>query len=323
MPSPLVGTAEAPVAADSSSDLAAGSASQDSLAWRQQVAEKLNRYQARRKPRPPRYPSLRLQFEQTECDHASHGILAETNAYQPVSSGGASPALALDSFAEPAAPPPAPAPPPALPATAKILEFPRSWAAPPAPLEELAEPVMAQPRILEVPALPPAPPALGGITIEAALKPALEKRPGIDIPLHSAPLLRRLLAAGVDTLVVAAACALFASVFWRVAAVRPPRLQILAFMAALASFLWAAIQYLSLIYSRTTLGLQLARLDLCRFDGTSPSRRLRRWRVLASFLSAASLGMGYLWIFLDEDALCWHDRITHTYLAPKRHQTAK
>jgi hypothetical protein len=32
--------------------------------------------------------------------------------------------------------------------------------------------------------------------------------------------------------------------------------------------------------------------------------------------------MGYLWVFLDEDALCWHDRITHTYLAPKRHQTA-
>jgi hypothetical protein len=27
--------------------------------------------------------------------------------------------------------------------------------------------------------------------------------------------------------------------------------------------------------------------------------------------------MGYAWLFLDEDALCWHDRITHTYLAPK------
>jgi hypothetical protein len=26
--------------------------------------------------------------------------------------------------------------------------------------------------------------------------------------------------------------------------------------------------------------------------------------------------MGYAWVFLDEDALCWHDRITHTYLAP-------
>ncbi len=48
------------------------------------------------------------------------------------------------------------------------------------------------------------------------------------------------------------------------------------------------------------------------------TRRLRRWRVLASYLSAVSLGMGYAWVFLDEDSLCWHDRITHTYLAPIR-----
>jgi hypothetical protein len=26
--------------------------------------------------------------------------------------------------------------------------------------------------------------------------------------------------------------------------------------------------------------------------------------------------MGYVWVLLDEDALCWHDRISHTYLAP-------
>jgi hypothetical protein len=79
---------------------------------------------------------------------------------------------------------------------------------------------------------------------------------------------------------------------------------------------------LLIVYSGTTPGLLLARLELTRFDGAPVNRRLRRWRVLASFLSAVSLGMGYLWVFLDEDALCWHDRITHTYLAPKRHQTA-
>jgi hypothetical protein len=31
--------------------------------------------------------------------------------------------------------------------------------------------------------------------------------------------------------------------------------------------------------------------------------------------------MGYAWVFLDEDALCWHDRITHTYLAPVRRES--
>jgi hypothetical protein len=66
--------------------------------------------------------------------------------------------------------------------------------------------------------------------------------------------------------------------------------------------------------------LRVAGLELARFDGTSTSRSLRRWRVLASWLSAVSAGMGYVWVFLDEDALCWHDRITHTYLAPRRRE---
>src|ERR1700693_5085300 len=39
------------------------SATDDSATWRLEVAARLNRYQSRRKPRPPRYPSLRLPFE--------------------------------------------------------------------------------------------------------------------------------------------------------------------------------------------------------------------------------------------------------------------
>jgi len=42
-------------------------APEDSAAWRQEVAARLNRYQSRRKPRPPRYPSLRLRFEEDEA----------------------------------------------------------------------------------------------------------------------------------------------------------------------------------------------------------------------------------------------------------------
>jgi hypothetical protein len=57
---------------------------------------------------------------------------------------------------------------------------------------------------------------------------------------------------------------------------------------------------------------------LSRFDGSPAKRSLRRWRVLASYLSAVSLGMGYAWLFLDEDGLCWHDRITRTYFAPRK-----
>src|SRR5207245_8328659 len=128
---------------------------------------------------------------------------------------------------------------------------------------------------------------------------------------------RRFAAAVLDGLIIAAASALFGFIFWKIAAVQPPRVQILGLSAAMPCLLWAAYQYLLITYSGSTPGLRLAGLEVTHFDGTRVTRRRRRWRVLASYLSAISLGMGYAWLFLDEDALCWHDRITHTYLAPK------
>jgi uncharacterized RDD family membrane protein YckC len=313
----------------------AETANNDSAAWRQEVAARLNRYHSRRKPRPPRYPSLRLRFEENEATAAASPAHPEDSRGSQIMPVVSNQALAFDRFADdfepepvfPAAAPafagaehePAADSPAMAPVTAKIIEFPRSWAPPPAPFDELAEPVTTRPRILEAPELVPPPPALGGITIEPAPHPEFEKRPGIDIPLQAAPLARRVLSAAIDDVVIALACALFAFIFWKLTAIRPPRIQMIGFLAGLASLFWAAYQYLLVVYAGTTPGLLLARLELSRFDGSRVPRRLRRWRVLASFLSAVSLGMGYGWVFLDEDSLCWHDRITHTYLAPKRH----
>ncbi|MGA8764822.1 MAG: hypothetical protein WB562_18275, partial [Candidatus Sulfotelmatobacter sp.] len=295
---------------------AVNSLPQDSSGWRQEVAARLSRYQARRKPRPDRYPSLRLRFEDEESNRAG---LAESKAHPPVPGSSSRQALALDGVFESAVPQidallPAPLEPglneqaavfgsgelpgdsphapgraidpvPAQTAaqtTARIIEFPRSSAAPPAPLDELAEPVTDRPRILEAPVLAPPPPALGGIIIEGPEKQAAEKRPGIDIPLQSAPLLRRIIGAALDAVIVFAACILFGFVFWKVAAVRPPDFQILGLVLGLAALFWIACQYLLIVYSGTTPGLLLVRLELTGFNGSPVSRRLRRWRVLAS-----------------------------------------
>jgi uncharacterized RDD family membrane protein YckC len=336
---------------DDSRDDSNEPAPEDSTLWRQEVAARLNRYQARRKPRPPRYPSLRLRFDQEDPARTASGLSAESQLFQQRIATASNQALALDGFADIAAhavetpapttaapetqapektarpsqtaenPQPTASTPTTAPATAKIIEFPRSWTPPPPPLDELAEPVLDRdrPRILEAPEIVPPPPALGGITIEPTPQPDMEKRPGIDIPLQSAPLGRRILAAAIDGVIIATACALFVYIFWRMTptAIRPPQFQILGIAAGLPALFWAAYQYLLVVYSGTTPGSRLARLELARFDGSRASRRLRRWRVLASFLSAVSLGMGYAWVFLDEDSLCWHDRITHTYLAPR------
>ena len=312
----------------------------DPSAWREELAARLDRYRERRKPRAPRYPSLQLRFEEPSSrpaspgplDYAPHDSVLPPVSWQAVALDQDLPsrpdmgrilrqqseAAASSVTASSPADPRLPGPSSGHSASGKIIEFPRSCAAPPVPLDELAEPVTDRPRILDAPAVAPPPPALGGITIEAPESKEAEKRPGIDIPLQSAPLGRRIFAAIIDGVVIAAASALCGFIFSKVSAVRPPVLQLGELAAGVPCLLWAVYQYLLIVYSASTPGLRLARLELNNFDGKTTTRRIRRWRVLASFLSTASLGMGYAWVFLDEDSLCWHDRITHTYLAPKR-----
>jgi uncharacterized RDD family membrane protein YckC len=334
--------ADLALASDSSDE--SESADADAEAWRDELSARLNRYRSRRKVRPPRYPSLSLRFEPFESSpriNASSGSLPPST-FEPVSNQ----ALALDGVRpEPSAAEadvrtgqalvaesaPAPVSHPAGyvsaghsagHATAKIIEFPRfAWGPPTPPPDQLAEPVSERPRILDVPEVEPPPPALGGIIMEATEHPEAEKRPGIDIPLQSAPLGLRIVAAFVDGIIVAVASALFGFIFWKIDALRPPQIQLLGLAAGIPCLFWAAYQYLLVVYSAGTLGLRLAGLELARFDGTATTRSLRHWRVLAGWLSAVSLGMGYAWVFLDEDALCWHDRITHTYMAPKKRRT--
>src|SRR6266436_747318 len=147
--------AEAPSlspAEESSIPADVGLAPEDSPAWRQEVAARLNRYQARRKPRPPRYPSLRLRFEQEDLSAPPSSSSVEAPVFPQRIGTASHQALALDSFAEsathaveiltsaplpqvqtsqetaalrqPRAPTTAPT---TAPATAKIIEFPRSW----------------------------------------------------------------------------------------------------------------------------------------------------------------------------------------------------
>jgi uncharacterized RDD family membrane protein YckC len=183
--------------------------------------------------------------------------------------------------------------------------------------DELAEPVNDRPRILEAPELLPPPPALGGMLIEPVREPEPERQPGVDMPLKTAPLSRRMLAASVDGIFVAGAIVIFGYIFLRFNPSLPQIRMTAEVTAVLTVLLWFAYQSAFLIFCGTTPGLRATRLKISCFDGAPASRNLRRWRVIASALSLASLGLGYAWTFLDEDQLSWHDRITKTHLAPK------
>ena len=290
----------------------------DSESWRNELAARVNNYRARRRPRLPRYPSLQLKFDAPEPAWTAH---VDSSRPVPLPAANRLAVARQDALgtqeeqsiplriAETEAS--------AVAETgARILEFPRSSVPLPA-FDELAEPVVDHPRILEVPELVLPPPALGGISMEAVEEPAQERRPGFELPLQAAPMARRLLAGTIDSLFVITAFTSFAYIFFRITAIVPSLQQAAGISVGLIALFWIAYQYFLIVHAGTTPGLKLAHLRLSRFDGTAVPRKIRRWRVLASVLSGLSLALGYAWCFLDEDRLCWHDRITRTYMAPR------
>lgn len=276
--------------------------------WRSLVSAKVTNYKAR-KPHKERYPSLKLQF-----DLPAPRMSRAMEAFAPIDQNHEVEEVAPQMAREPIAPTPHldPVPRVVMEATARVIEFPR----PASRGDELAEPVIDRPRIVEAPELLPPPPAMGGILIEEQHEVIAERRPGFDVPLQPASLNRRLFAGLFDAVLVLFAVVLFGYVFVRMNGGVPPIRSAAEIAAVLAGIFWPAYQYAFLVYCGRTPGLWAAKLHLARFDGQPATRGLRRWRVLASALSLASLGLGYAWTFLDEDQLSWHDRITKTHLAP-------
>ncbi len=163
--------------------------------------------------------------------------------------------------------------------------------------------------------------------IEPVPQESSDTRAGAGFPLSSASpsasIARRALAGLVDGAVLGTALAAFAAIVLRLnPSLNPVRgpLPTLAgptlagALGAVAVLLGAAYEFLFVVYTGSTPGLRAARLRLAAFDGSPLNRRSRRWRVLASFLSAFAAGLGYLWCVLDQDGLCWHDRITRTHV---------
>ena len=141
------------------------------------------------------------------------------------------------------------------------------------------------------------------------------------IPVHTASMNLRLMAAIVDGCIVAAGVILFAAAF--VSTLNklpgmhgmgdlPP--QAVA-VAATGVFLVLALVYQALFFtfSDATPGMRYARIALCTFNDENPTRAAMRRRIFAAVLSACPLGIGFLWAWLDDDGLGWHDRISRMY----------
>jgi len=290
--------------------------------WRAELVSRLERYRKRRKPRTPRYPSLLLPFDAPESwsrpapSTASAAVGAPSvEAARPTSQQASEETQEQGPYRYPEQDPEQ---------FAKVIEFPRSAAIPVFHPSGLADPVFDRdrPRIVEVPETLPPPPALGGMLLEPAPQETADGRAGADFPVpsarSSASIARRALAAGVDGVILATALAAFVAIFLRLnpglIPLRGPLPTLAGALGVIAVLLWAAYEFLFVVYTGSTPGLRAAGLRLAAFDGSPLDRPLRRWRVLASFLSAISAGLGFVWCILDQDGLCWHDRITRTHV---------
>jgi uncharacterized RDD family membrane protein YckC len=203
----------------------------------------------------------------------------------------------------------------------KVIAFPRQ-AASAREMHRLADPVLLeQPRILDVPeeleALPTTP-FLDGLQFGPNAQPVIAVHAdNVELPFRAAGRAHRLYAALLDCLLVAAGSAVFAAVGYKMLPKLTFSKPVLLTAATLPLLLWAVYQYVLLVYGGATAGMRIAKIRLSTYKGNSPCRRQRRHRVIALYFSTASFAMGLLWAFVDVDSLCWHDRISRTYLTDR------
>lgn len=206
----------------------------------------------------------------------------------------------------------------------KVIRFPRYPRVDPVivqrpPIQELelAEPAPEAPRILDAPEAEATQmellPSFADIHLDEAA-PQVNLCQELESAPKPAPLARRLASGAVDSGIVLFAAGLFGVIFVQIVETAPAGRSTLLFAVAVGATLWSLFQYLFLVYGAATPGMRATQLELFRFNGRRPSRMIRRARALASTLSAVSLGLGFAWALVDEDALCWHDRISQTCL---------
>lgn len=214
-----------------------------------------------------------------------------------------------------------------------LIEFPREIVAPrkarprlaEGPLREEAQADRPQLRIFEVdteaisrtPEAEHPMPEWSSIRLDARVVEQREVDPQLtnylDVPMNTASMEDRLMAALVDLSLASLAFLVFVAVFVGCTAHPPTGKPALAAAGGTLFFFFLLYQYLFFTFSEGTPGMRYARIALCTFEDENPTRRQMQHRIGAMLLSASTLGMGFVWAWFDEDGLGWHDRLSRTY----------
>ena len=133
----------------------------------------------------------------------------------------------------------------------------------------------------------------------------------------SPSLLRRLTAMLYDSLLVVALVGVVNALALAVVAqLTEGKEQILGPPIVQALTILTVVGFFSLFWVKTgqTLGMQAWRIKVVDFQGEAPTTTKAVVRCFGACLSAACLGLGYLWCLVDHHKRYWHDYISRTEL---------
>lgn len=168
---------------------------------------------------------------------------------------------------------------------------------------------------LDAPAEAPA--ALPDLALDATAaeqaSPEAASLPDAPVVLYTAPIGLRVMAAGVDLCLVSIAALGLIAVAALVSGTVPVGIPAVVSVVGIVALLFVLYQVLFFTFSDCTPGMRYARIGLCTFTDENPTRRAMRARIPALILSACPAALGLLWIWLDQDHLAFHDRITRMY----------
>jgi uncharacterized RDD family membrane protein YckC len=130
----------------------------------------------------------------------------------------------------------------------------------------------------------------------------------VAIPVH------RLIAAAFDASIITIATALFMGVFYLVGGQLTR--QTIPLIGGIAIVFTLLYNILWALGDGDSAGMQWAHLKLVNFDGRSPDREQRLYRLASGCVSFLAAGLGLLWALVDEEALTWHDHMSKTFPTP-------